>query len=85
MGRFLRRLWDGDRLYWGQLVKLMIGGSLREVIMYFSNDYESRKEHYKDLLREAEKERLLFRAIAGGKKLNVWQSIVGLLVGSNRQ
>ena len=52
--------------------------------MFFSKDYESRKEHYKDLLRDAEKERLISQVIAGGKKPNVWQSIVGLLVRPHR-
>ena len=52
--------------------------------MFFSSDYESRKEHYKDLLRDAEKERLISRAIAGGKRSNVWQSIVDLLMRPNR-
>ena len=51
--------------------------------MFFSSDYESRKEHYKDLLRDAEKERLLNRVIIKGKRSNVWQSIVGLLTGVN--
>ena len=53
--------------------------------MFFSNDYESRKEHYKDLLRDAEKERLISRTIAGSKRSNVWQSIVGLLTRANRE
>jgi len=53
--------------------------------MFFSSDYESRKEHYKDLLRDAEKERLISRVIIRGKKLKVWQSIVGLVTGTNRE
>ena len=52
--------------------------------MFFSSDYESRKEHYKDLLRDAEKERLIGLTIARGKWSNVWQSIVGLLARSSR-
>jgi hypothetical protein len=52
--------------------------------MFFSSDYELRKEHYKDLLRDAEKERLLSRIVVEDKKSNVWQSIVGLLTRSNR-
>jgi hypothetical protein len=52
--------------------------------MFFSSDYESRKEHYKDLLRDAEKERLLSQVIAGTKKSNMWQSIIDLLARSNR-
>jgi hypothetical protein len=52
--------------------------------MFFSSDYESRKEHYKDLLRDAKKERLLSQVSAEGKKLNVWQNIVDLLTRSHR-
>ncbi len=52
--------------------------------MYFANDYESRKEHYKDLLREAEKERLIGRVISAGNKSNIWQNIIGLLSRSHR-
>jgi hypothetical protein len=65
----------------GLIVQLMAVDRLSEVVMYFFNDYESRKEHYKDLLREAEKERLIHQALSRGKMLDVWQSIVRLVAG----
>jgi hypothetical protein len=68
-----------------RLIKWKNGNrSIKGALMFFSSDYESRKEHYKDLLRDAEKERLISRIISGDKKLKVWQSIVGLLARSNR-
>ena len=46
--------------------------------MFILNSYEVQQERHKDLLREAEKARLIKQALAGRPKSAVWQRISDL-------
>ena len=52
---------------------------VKEVPMFIANDYELKKEQYKDLLREAEKERLIRQVSENRKKSANPQRMGGLL------
>jgi hypothetical protein len=43
--------------------------------MMFSKDYAIKQEQYKDLLREAEKERLVRQMTANREKPAIWQGL----------
>ena len=48
--------------------------------MFIANDYELKKEQYKDLLREAEKERLIRQVSENREKSANSQKVGGLLL-----
>jgi hypothetical protein len=52
---------------------------VKEVQMFVANDYELKKEQYKDLLREAEKERLIRQVSENRERSANSQRIGGLL------
>jgi hypothetical protein len=53
---------------------------VKEVPMFIANDYELKKEQYKDLLREAEKERLIRQVSENREKSANSQKEGGLLL-----